>query len=360
MNMTRENLSQQWEEKISKPELFKKVDDNKLVVLDAYPDFNEEQAEDRAVIMTMLELKRLASIPSTQFRGFVIAENDVVDMQTININKAMKEYQDNSEKAIRENKIAIIDGQVVAIDNREFFDIERKKKNPGFRKAWNENQFKTLICIAKTNGDINFAYSVYSLNNKNADMDFELNSPVNWRAANKTKPGDAYYKISSNAATNGFIKDDSLVGIDFREEVIKAFGKNAIPLANLKSWLETNKNDNNQVALVEAFVTNLNSSPSQKNNYSVLLTDESLTTTESVPGFIKPDVYRKIDISTNAKILAAGRPIVMKDSQTGEDKILFNVMGAYTYPEYVTPTPKKVGAGSISQKTEIVDDSEFT
>ena len=369
----REKFAEVWHEEFSKEELYKKIETNKEILKQQVPNLTEEALEERALINTRLELKRFKLIPSTQFRGYILGTSDTVDMGTIRREAALKAYSENPEKATRENLVLVKNGDVVPIDNREFFDTAKKSKNRDFRKPLQDSFFKSIYGICKKNSDKEYRKFVMMLNNAQVKLDFSLNKPTTWRGRNNTQPGDDFYKINSNSLTQFDVsKDEDVINIDVRDEVIKAFkvpiinedgslgDGDAVSLNQLQKWHEKNKDDRNKIVAVEGFVVSLSPQPSEKGNYSILLDDESLSTDQIVGCTLKTSIYEKCSLSVNSKVLAFGSPFELLDRETNQPRILLSLVGVYTYPEYATPEPEKIEDESISPTDEENSDEEYT
>ena len=76
---------------------------------------------------------------------------------------------------------------------------------------------------------------------------------------------------------------------------------------------------------------------------------------DAVSCFIKEDLFEKLDLSINAKVLVFGRPLVLTDRDNTQ-KTMLNIYGVYTYPEFITPKPKEIKEEDLK---EGIGDEEF-
>ena len=333
-----DSFAKQWEEKISKDELTKNFDENLKEEKDRHPSLTEDESKFRALRLTGIQLKRIALVPTTQFSGFIYSYGDIVDMGVINYKKAKAIYEENPEKALREKLVKVDGDDIIPLDNREKFN--NGNKNPNYGKPLpKDNKFRVVHGIARKNGELNYKPFVFSLNGNYANLSAPIFAAISFRGTLRNASEDVeVYNISSNTTTTFEKIDDTL---NYKELLTKYGGKNITEYTKLIEWLEVNKDDRNALAIMEVDVLSLGITPSAKGNFSIAIGD-GLDTAGGISGYMKPHVYDSLNFGTDSKIIAVGRPMIIEDQETQEENLLFELTGAWAYPEYIVPKPEPI------------------
>lgn len=366
--MNKEEILNSFAEKIGQPLETIKKDFQELLDEEStiHPDASEDDKNNKALRRLGLSYKKQLRSPAKWFEGMIIAISDTFDMVKKMRTDATKEFNENPQNAVTSG---ITDEEGIPLDPRATWSTG--KDNPGFGKPLPEHSYICNIVGIATKDDGApkiFRMAIQGSLAENSDK-IPMFAPVKFRANDKSQEGDDEYSLNVSTVTI-FVEDDT-ISMPTPTEVIQKFcSKYVVDMNALEDHHNSNKDDFNRLAIIEADVSALVMEPTATGSRRMIIEDASGDIENlDAPG-ITCWVPSKIDIdfAEQSRVFVVGRTAQGKkyvDGQaTDEDgDIMMNVFGVYAIPEYkIAPeveiqvlVPEVIAESKSDGTTELVE-----
>ncbi len=303
-------------------------------------DLSEDQQEQRALQRLALLYKKQMRSPAIGFEGVIIATSDCVDAIARKKQEAKDLFAADPQMCVESG---ITDNEGTPLDQKKEWSTGRP--NPSYGKPLPEhNYLRNVWGVAKkSKGDEEPKFFTMLISGEKAqDETIPIFKPIRFMAIDKGEN-----KI--NASTFTQFKVDKLIDASDIKELISKHCI-AVPMNNLESYHDSEKEDWNRLCVVEGDVSALNLEPTTFGSRIMNLEDTEASLEDldakGVTCWIPERI--NIDFAEGSKVLVIGRTAQgkKKDDQgnpTDEPgDVSMNVYGVYAIPEFKIEIPEEI------------------
>ena len=120
----------------------------------------DELPATKSNIIAIKVREAISSSKADKFNLAVIAVSDRLDANDYNKRQAIKAYENDANAAVVNGLIKVVDGKPIPMDNKEFFDEGRTKKNFNYGKPIKDRMQREMLVVVDGNamiarGDVN-------------------------------------------------------------------------------------------------------------------------------------------------------------------------------------------------------------
>ncbi|MEK0348005.1 MAG: hypothetical protein QQN44_06715 [Nitrosopumilus sp.] len=326
-----------WSEKLSIPVegIQSEFDEILKNEKEIHKELDDEGQQKRALQRLALLYKKQLRSPAIGFEGMVIGVGDLFDTVRRMRNEAISTFKKDQQHAVT---AGITDEMGVPLDTREVFGTGRE--NSSFGKPLPEHSYiRTVIGVAlRTNVKETPKLFTMTLNGDKAEhCEIEMFKPIKFRAIDKSEEGSDNFVLNGSTVTKFEVSDK--IKMPTPIEVLRNVCKNMfIPLSDIDSYHQTNKDDFNRLALIEGDVSILNTEPTAFGSRMMAIEDmDKAIDNLDIPGltcWIPSSV--DIDFAEGSKVIVVGRTAQGKsrDDPNVLGDVMMNVLGIYAIPEF--------------------------
>lgn len=254
--------------------------------------------EDESAIMAVVTVKvnEVARIAKDidKYPAIVIAFTDRSDSNDYTKKMALEAYKDNPQEAIRSGRIAIIDGEPVPLDNREFLDNAGKMKNNNFGKPLGTRMQREIIAVLKDEDGVDHITRCFG--------DYAANVGDVGTMFGTVKNGNLSMKGP------GFIKTDEMS----TEELYTIIDEIAAKDPMAVSILDIEKTPKNKIIVTKGFIQY--AKETSNNSMMVVLRDEDFILSDGIVGFFNSEAAMQV-----ADTVEVGQEVITV-ARVGESK----------------------------------------
>ena len=160
-----------------------------------------------------LNKKYVADRSSAVMRQFIVVGiGDVMDYTKKRRDSALEAYQKDKDDALQRGLVQVVDGSIVAIDQKEFFDKDGKMKNKNFGKPLLPQHARTCLALVKNEEDGGYVMANLNLRGKKATGDLPpMNVEIKARLNGDATKGYSTSEKATNYETINVISTSDLL-----------------------------------------------------------------------------------------------------------------------------------------------------
>jgi len=274
---------------------------------------SEKEAEKTARFMVYREIRSEVISPARTYRGIFLGVGSKRDVSAIVRNRVLAEAQDPQklDKLIAEGQIVRDEsGNLVVLDNRK--ELAPGRRNPNYGKPLQPFYVKTAVGLVKI--DTAFKLMLLNLRQRNANLEVPLLTPVSFKANVAQEMKDRVI-LNDSALTKFESADDVELTKSFFDFFDAAPEDYKANLSEIKEWHKQHAEDQTRILFVEGDVTRIGEQETSTGAKVVAIADESMELDEpSVPVFVNPEIYRRIDFAEGSRVCVVGRTVQVGDA----------------------------------------------
>ena len=262
--------------------------------------------------------------PAIAIEGIVLSVGSLFDYNKNKIATQLQAYADDSESALSEGKVKIVDGEAVALDMLKTFSTGNENKNFGLelKNSYNRN------CVILVKDNDGYASATLALRNKLATDNLPpLNTLLKFRVLGNLQEGFRSSDSATKYETVEVIANDKL-----NELIMNAFTDRIKMLGDCmdyhKSLTEKTPEFYNRMVITSGTAVYVKPSTDTSKNHFAILDDP--TVEDSVSCFIDNNIPcpdQGSDITVIAQTVLGKKWDTEKKEQTDEEALQLNVSG---------------------------------